>query len=133
MALFDDLNNGNFVLFAAKNYQNRQCQDSEEFYEDLNEFKYVKKLVNRFIKDESEDDHDKVFRLIVNHIVIIYNVFEMEAAHKMLLFKLEETQLTVIKPILLLLNYITERDFIQIPLDKRAVDYCRKIKSNVRL
>lgn len=43
MALFNVLDSNNFILFAAKNYKNRQCQDVDEFYEDLNEFKYIKK------------------------------------------------------------------------------------------
>lgn len=127
MSLFESIDSNNFVLFAAKHYQNRQCQDVDEFYEDLNEFKYVKKLVNRFLKHDESEQIDKVFRLIINHIIIIYNVFDMPAAHRMLEYKLEEEQLTVVKPILIYLNYITTEDFIHIPLDKRAVAECRKI------
>ena len=128
MGLFDELNSENFVLYAAKNYLNRQCQDTDEFYEDLNEFKYVKKLVNRFIKDEDSDDKEKVFRLILNHVIIIYNVFEMNAANRMFQFKFDKDQLSVVKPMLIFLNYIGPKDLIDVKLDIRSVGYCRKIK-----
>ena len=124
MKLFNELDGNNFVLFAAKHYHNRQCQDADEFYDDLNKFKYIKKQVNRFLKND--DDNDRVFRLIKNHVIIIYNVFDIEAAHRMMAYKLEEEQLTVIKPILLGLGFITTKDFIDIPLNQKAVEQCRK-------
>lgn len=127
MHLFDELNGNNYVLFAAKHYQNRQCESTDEFYRDLNQFKYLKKLINRFLKEEENDDMDKVFRLITNHIITIYNVFEMMAAHKMMIYKLDDLQMQVVKPILLKLGYITERDFINVSLHKGAIDKCRKI------
>lgn len=128
MALFTVIDQNNFVLFAAKNYRNRQCQEVDEFYEDLNEFKYVKKLINRFIKETNTVDKEKLFRLILNHVIIIYNVFEIGAATRMILFKMNREQLEVLKPILIFLNYISEKDLISVSLNKNIIDYCRKLK-----
>jgi len=50
MQLFKDLNEENFVLFASRNYNNPQCTSIEEFYDDLQRFKYVKKLLKRYEK-----------------------------------------------------------------------------------
>ena len=49
MNLFDDLNETNYIMFATKYYDNPQCTSVEEFNEDLNKIKYVKRLFNRFI------------------------------------------------------------------------------------
>ncbi len=128
MKLFDELDSNNFSLYATKHYQNRQCEDVDEFYRDLNQFKYLKKLINRFLKDEEEtpEAEDKLFRMIQNHVITIYNVFEMTAAHRMMDYKLEDPQMKVVKPILIKLGYITAQDFIRVSLDERAVEKCRK-------
>lgn len=80
-----NLTEGNFELFAAKYYNNPSCLDTEEFFEDLHLFKYLKRLFNRY-KDSGELRE----RLILNHIIIIYNLFGNEAATKMLFLKMED-------------------------------------------
>ena len=68
--LFEVLNEGNFTLFAARCYDNTQCTDLSEFYDDLNRFKYLKRLLRRY------DEHDDLqYRPILNHIIVLYNVF----------------------------------------------------------
>ena len=75
MQLFDEINDDNLLIFASRHYYNPKCIDVEEFYEDLNRFKYVKRLVNRYIESERLAD-----RLILNHLIIIFNVFGVEAS-----------------------------------------------------
>ena len=77
------LNDSNFLLYAASHYQNRY--DNDEFNEDISRFKYLKRLFSRY--DEKAELRE---RLILNHIIIIYNVFGHEASTKMLFFKIEE-------------------------------------------
>ena len=72
MKIFDEVNEDNLIIFAARHYYNPKCIDVEEFYEDLNRVKYVKRLVNRYTGNE---DKKLSVRLILNHIVIIFNVF----------------------------------------------------------
>ena len=69
MQLFDEINDDNLLIFASRHYYNPKCIDVEEFYEDLNRFKYVKRLVNRYIESERLAD-----RLILNHLIIIFHI-----------------------------------------------------------
>lgn len=88
----------------------------------------LKKLINRFLKETQIEEKEKLLRLIINHTIIVYNVFEIEAANRMLEFKMNKEHIEVLKPILLFLNYINERNFIDSGLNKETVDYCRKLK-----
>ena len=83
-----------FLLYAAKHYDNPQLQSEEEFYDDLKKFKYIKRLFNKY----SESGELKE-RLILNHIVVLTNVFGPEAAVKMLFLRLPE-YLHFLKPFL---------------------------------
>lgn len=95
------LDESNFLLYAAANYQNVQCYDTVEFYEDLNRFKYLKRLFSRYyIKDELKE------RLILNHLITLYNVFDYRAATRMLFFRSEEKHWPVLKSFLVFLNYM---------------------------
>ena len=76
MHLFDELNEENFVLFASRNYNNPQCTSIDEFNDDLLRFKYLKRLFKRYIKDGDLQE-----RLILNHLVVLYNVFGITAAN----------------------------------------------------
>jgi hypothetical protein len=80
----EKLDESNFLLFAAKHYDNPQCFDTVEFYEDLNRFKYIKRLLNKF--KETGDLKD---RLIFNHLLVLFNVFGAQATIRMLFLKLE--------------------------------------------
>lgn len=64
------LNDDNFLLYAMHHYDNIQCQTIEEFEEDLKKLLYIKKLLSRY-----KNDNELRERLILNHIIILYNVF----------------------------------------------------------
>jgi len=121
MQLFNELNNDNFVLFASRHYNNNQCTDIEEFYEDLQRFKYLKRLFSRYERGDLQE------RLILNHLIVVYNVFGIEAANKMVFYKIEEKHYSALKPFLIYLNYIKENDYIDVPLDQNIVDKLRKL------
>lgn len=122
MQLFDELNEDNFVLYASRNYVNPQCVSIEEFYHDLNRFKYLKRLMKRYVQNDDLQE-----RLILNHIVVIYNVFGIEAANKMMMYKMEEEYHSVVKTFLIYLNYIREDDMIEVPLDQNIVERLRNL------
>lgn len=122
MKIFDTLNRRNFELFAAQNYNNPECLDVEEFKEDLARFKYLKRLLRRY-----ELTEDLQVRLILNHIIVIYNVFGIESANKMIWYKIEPEHWTYIKPFLVFLNYLPVDEKVDIPLDPLIVDILRKI------
>jgi len=122
MKLFDELTNSNFKLFAARHYNNSECTDIDEFIEDLNRFKYLKRLFKRY---EINDDLQE--RLILNHIIVLYNVFGIEAANKMIWFKVEENHYSQLKTFLVFLNYLEVGKYIDLPLDQNIVERLRNI------
>ena len=121
MKLFDELDDKNFLLYAAKHYYKPTAADAEEFYDDLNRFKYIKRLLSRYDQDDILQD-----RLLINHIVVIYNVFGISAANKMMWYKIDKKYWPIIKPILLYLNFITDKEKVEIPLDQNIVEKLRK-------
>ena len=78
----EQIDETNFMLYAARHYNNPSCFDTLEFYEDLNRFKYIKRLFSRY--DESGELKE---RLILNHIIILYNLFGIDATTRLLFFK----------------------------------------------
>jgi hypothetical protein len=95
------LTESTFLLFASKHYDNPQCSDISEFEEDLKRFQYLRKLFGRYRQDD-----DLRERLILNHLIIIYNVFGPEATN-MLFMKLHEFH-DCLKPFVYYLNYMPE-------------------------
>lgn len=122
MQLFDELTKDNFVLYAAKYYDNPQCTDTEEFFDDLNRFKYIKKLFGRY-----HNKGDLQERLILNHLIVLYNVFGIDAANHMVRFQIEERYFPYLKPFLVFLNYIPEDELVEVPLDSIIIDRLRNL------
>jgi 5'(3')-deoxyribonucleotidase len=122
MKIFDELTNRNFKLFAMQHYNNPECTDVEEFKEDLNRFRYLKRLLSRY-----EADGDLQERLILNHIIVIYNVFGIEAANRMIWFKLQKEHWTYVKPFLVFLNYLPIDEKVYVPLDPYIIDKLRNL------
>jgi len=122
MKLFEKLTESNFMLYAAQNYYNPTCIDVEEFEEDLKRFKYIKRLITRY-----NDTGTLSTNLILNHLVIIFNVFGIEAGLRMLEFKMQEDQFTFIKPFLIHLRAIKNDKYTGIPMDKTVVEALRTI------
>ena len=122
MKLFEKLSDKNFLLFAAKHYYNPTCIDSDDFFEDLKKFKYIKRLVNRYL------DNDKLSeRLILNHLICIFNVFGIPAGLQMLEFRLDERHWPVIKPFLIFLGVIENTQYTGIEQDQLVVERLREI------
>lgn len=126
----DDLNEANALVYAAKHYDNPHFFDTVEFYEDLSRFKYLKKLFGRY--EESGEINE---RLVLNHLIVIYNVFGVEAATKLLFLKMDNYG-SYLKPFLLLLNYLPEVivgvqgkniNTSDIIMDQKIVEKLRKI------
>ena len=117
-----ELNEKNFLLYASRHYYNPTFSDIEEFHEDLKRFKYIKRLVNRYLENGVLAE-----RLILNHLIVIFNVFGAEAALNMLEVKLDEEHWSTIKPFLVFLKYITNDQLTGITMDKHVVEVLRKI------
>ena len=126
-----DLTEENFTLYAIKHYDNPACKGIAEFNDDLKRFRYLKRLFNKYIagKDLKE-------RLILNHLVVIYNLFGAEAATRMLFFKVDREFWSQLKTFLVFLNYmpigpISAQGIVvegyEIPLDEKVSEALGKI------
>jgi len=121
------LNNENYILFAMKHYDNPQCENVDEFHDDLNRTKYLKRLFKKYQSNQILKE-----RLILNHIIIFYNVFGVEVASRILFFKIEEEYHSLLKTFLVYLNYLPEKDIpeadlIRIPLNQEVIKVLRAI------
>ena len=122
MMKFNELTEDNLFLYAAKHYYKPQFSDIEEFYEDLKRFKYIKRLVNRYL-----DNGELGERLILNHLIVIFNSFGIEASLNMLDLKLDDKPWPVIKPFLIFLKYIENDQYIGISMDQKIIERLREI------
>ena len=129
--IFDDLNEKNFLLYAMKEYNNPQCTEVEEFNDDLKKIKYIKRLLNQYVSEGVLKE-----RLLLNHIIVFYNVFPPAAATRILFYKIEEKFWPMLKPFLFYLKLMPE-DRVEsvlgkeirtndIPMDQGVVDSLRK-------
>lgn len=100
--MIERLDESNALLYAAKHYDNPNCFDTVEFYEDLNRFKYIKRLLNKY-----QESGDLKEQLIINHLTIIYNVFGVEAGTRLLFLKLKN-HWPCIKPFLTMMGTCPE-------------------------
>ena len=121
------LNDDNIVYFAMKNYSNPSCKDVEEFLEDFNRIKYIKRLFNRY-----EQNGVLRERLILNHIITLYNVFGVITSTRMLFNRVDEKHYSILKTFLVYLNYCPENkfdniDIVSIPLDTKIVKQLRSL------
>jgi len=110
----------NLHLYAAKHYYNPKYIDAEEFQEELKRFKYIKRLLNRYLETGKLSE-----RLILNHLVIMFNVFGMEAGLNILELKLHEKHWKLITPFLVFVKAI--KDHPELEQDSTIVDALRKI------
>ena len=80
---FDDITEQNFILYAMKFYDNAQCLSEQDFYNDLKIIKYIKRLLNRYKKTG-----ELKTRLMLNHIIMLGNVFPVEVLTRILFLKI---------------------------------------------
>jgi len=96
-----ELTEENFLLYAIKNYDNSNCSGMDEFLDDLKRFKYLKRLLRKYTAGKGLKE-----RLILNHIIVIYNLFGVDAATKMLFFKIDKKFWSQLKTFLVFLNFM---------------------------
>jgi hypothetical protein len=101
--LIHTIDDSNFVLYAAKYYENPNGVGEKEFMEDLGRIKSIKRLFARY-----KEKNDINERLIMNHLIVLYNVFYHEACTRMLCYKLNDN-LNYLKPFLVFLSYWQEK------------------------
>ena len=123
---FKILNSDNFMMYAMKEYKNPNCKNIEEFNEDMNRIKYLKRLFKKYKSSGVLRE-----RLILNHIIIFYNIFDLESATRLLFSRIEHDLHPYLKTFIVFLNNLPEKipevDLINIPLDRRIINKLRQI------
>lgn len=116
--MFDEpITDSNFLMYAIKHYENPECCNMEEFNEDINRIKYIKRLLRRYSKTKELRE-----RLILNHIIILGNLFTPKVASRILMFKLEKELHIYLKTFLVFLEFIPEDGIMdEIPLDNKII------------
>jgi hypothetical protein len=100
--MFENLTIDNIFLYAVKAYDKPNAIMSE-FDEDYSRFLYIKRLLTKYYATGVMKE-----RLILNHLVLLYNVFGVEAATRLIFAKFEEKDYEVLKPFLVYLHYLPE-------------------------
>ena len=122
MSDFKKLTSENINMFAIKHYDNPSCVDEQEFLDDMKRFKYLKRLFRKF-----DTTKELKSRLIINHIIILANVFGIDAATTLLLFKIDRQHWPLLKTFLVFLHYMPENDMIDIRINQRVMGELGKI------
>jgi hypothetical protein len=124
----DRLSEDTFLLYAIKLYDNPSCKGINEFYEDLNRIKYIKRLFYKY--DSKKILKDK---LLLNHILILNNIFGPEGCTRILFFKIEPKYYSYLKTFLYFLQIlpkeIPETDLNNIPVDHRIQNKLKELKN----
>lgn len=125
--MFSKLNDDNFIMFAMKAYENTNCMGFSEFKEDLNRIKYIKRLLIRFKKTKKIKE-----RLILNHIIILGNVYGPLNCCRILYFKLPENLHEYLKAFTDHLRYtpeyMAEADLDSLQADQMILDILKEVK-----
>jgi hypothetical protein len=100
--MFDDLNDDNFLLYAMKSYASPNCVMSE-FEGDMKRTKYLKRLFRRYKVTKALKE-----RLILNHIILLNNVFGPEVTARILFYRIDERDYDILKTFLCYLNIMPE-------------------------
>ena len=125
---FNELTNENYLMFALLHYDNPHCVDIKEYFEDVRKLKYIKRLFNRYREDGVIKE-----RLILNHLISFYNVFENEAATRLLFFRVGTEYHSLLKTFLVFLNRMPDKInenlyASNIQLDEKIIKLLRNIK-----
>ena len=121
------LNEDNFIVYAMHHYDNPQCHNIQEFEKDVKIFLYLKKLITRYRQSDELRE-----RLILNHIIVLYNVFG-DAATNMLFYKIDKEYWDILVTFLVYLERMPESlpqyniKISDINLDEQVINALRKI------
>ena len=116
MVDFPKLTTDNINMFAMKHYDNPTCIDEKEFLDDMKRYKYLKRLFRKF-----DTTKELKTRLILNHIIVLNNVFGVDAATTLLFFKIEKQHWSLLKTFLVYLHIMPENDLINVSINTKVM------------
>ena len=113
--MYEKITPENVVMYAIRNYSNPHCEGEKEFEDDLKRFKYIKRLLRKYY-----DTGILKERLLLNHIIVLHNVFGADACATLLLYKIQEEYWTALKSFLLFLNILKQDELSHIEVDQNV-------------
>ncbi len=120
--MYEKITANNIIMFSIKHYDNPQCEGEREFYDDMKRFKYIKRLLRKH-----KDTGVLKERLLLNHIIILNNLFGTEACVTLLLLKIQKEYWETLKSFLLYLNIIREDELQHVKENKEVLELLRKL------
>ena len=111
--MFKQITKDNWLLYAQKHYDNPTFETEKEFWDDIKRFKYLKRLFRKY-----ETTGSIKIRLVVNHIVVLQNVFGIDACITLLLYKNDTKYWPILKAVFTYLNYLYPKELIALTEDE---------------
>ena len=119
--MFKEITKDNWLLFAQHHYDNPTLQKEQEFYDDIKRFKYLKRLFRKYKVTENIK-----IRLVLNHVIVLANVFGVEAACVLLLYKVEKIYWSYLKSVLVYLDYLYPHELNDVKTDMNIDEILKK-------
>ena len=119
--MFKEITKDNWLLFAQHHYDNPTLQKEQEFYDDIKRFKYLKRLFRKY-----KTTKNIKIRLVLNHVIVLANVFGVEAACVLLLYKVEKIYWSYLKSVLVYLDYLYPHELNDVKTDKNIDEILKK-------
>ena len=120
--MYETITNDNVMMFAIKHYDNPQCEGEKEFHDDMKRFKYIKRLLRKYKETGVLKE-----RLLLNHIIILKNLFGPEACVTLLLFKIQREHWETLKSFLLFLNILRQDEISEVEENTEVLEVLRKL------
>ena len=120
--MYEKITADNVMMFAIKHYDNPQCEGEKEFHDDMKRFKYIKRLLRKYKEAGVLKE-----RLLLNHIIILNNLFGPEACVTLLLFNIQREYWEALKSFLFFLNMIRDDELTQIKENSEVLKILRKL------
>ena len=120
--MYEKITPDNVLMYAIRHYENPHCEGEKEFEDDLKRFKYIKRLLRKYY-----DTGILKERLLLNHIIVLNNVFGADACATLLLYKIQEEYWSTLKSFLIFLNSITEDELTHIEENMSVLEILRKV------
>ena len=120
--MYETITPDNVMMYAIRHYDNPQCEGEKEFNDDLKRFKYIKRLLRKYYETNILKE-----RLLLNHIIVLNNVFGATASTTLLLFKIQREYWPALKSFLIFLNTITEDELDHIERDDEVLKLLREL------
>ena len=120
--MYETITNDNVMMYAIKHYDNPQCEGEKEFHDDMKRFKYIKRLLRKYKETGVLKE-----RLLLNHIIILKNLFGPEACVTLLLFKIQREHWETLKSFLLFLNILRQDEISEVEENTEVLEILRKL------